>query len=192
MRAVRERWLVAAATVVVGAVVFSAPSVKVQAAAADPASVAAFMEVAKVLNHPRCMNCHTNTDWPTQGDDKHRHTFNVVRGKDDKGAVGMRCTTCHTDKNQDAAGVPGAKDWHMATKDMGWIGLTPGVLCRSLLDPKKNGGRSGDKVIEHMRGDRLVLWAWTPGGKRKAPDVPHAAFIKAAETWIAKGAACPP
>jgi hypothetical protein len=43
-----------------------------------------------------------------------------------------------------------------------------------------------------MRGDRLVLWAWKPGAKRKAPDMPHAAFIKAAETWIAKGAACPP
>lgn len=155
------------------------------------ASTAAFLEAVKVLNHPRCMNCHTTVDWPTQGDDRRRHTFNVVRGPDGKGAAGMRCATCHQAQNQDSMNIPGAKDWHIAPLSMGWTGLTPGALCASLLDTKKNGGRAGQKVIEHVRADPLVLWAWTPGAKRKAPAMAHSAFLSALETWLKKGAHCP-
>jgi hypothetical protein len=155
------------------------------------ASTAAFLEAAKVFNHPRCMNCHTTVDWPTQGDDRHRHTFNVVRGPDGKGAPGMLCTNCHQAQNQEALNIPGAKDWHMAPLSMGWTGLTPGALCVSLLDSQKNGGRSRQKVMEHIHADALVLWAWTPGAKRKAPDMPHKAFVAAVETWLKKGAHCP-
>ena len=158
---------------------------------ADSPSVAAFRTVAKVLNHPRCMNCHTTVNWPTQGDDRHRHTFNVMRGTDGGGPAGVRCTTCHQDKNQDSMNIPGAKNWHMAPLAMGWTNLSPAALCKALLDPAKNGGRTGDRVIDHMRADALVVWAWTPGSKRKAPDVSHAALMAAAETWIKKGAECP-
>jgi hypothetical protein len=161
------------------------------AVAADSPSVAAFREVAKVLNHPRCMNCHTTVNWPTQGDDRQRHTFNVMRGADGGGPPGVRCTTCHQDKNQDQMNIPGAKNWHMAPVSQGWTNLTPAQLCKALLDPAKNGGLTGAKVIHHLKADPLVLWAWTPGGKRKAPDVPHAKFLAAAETWIKKGAECP-
>lgn len=154
------------------------------------ASTAAFLTMVKVLNHPRCMNCHTTVDWPTQADDRHRHAFNVARGPEDRGPPGMRCTTCHQDKNQDAANIPGAKDWHMAGRAMGWTGLAPAALCAALLDPKKNGGLTGDKVIEHIRSDRLVLWAWSPG-KRTVPPIPHKEFVTAAETWLKKGAHCP-
>ena len=87
--------------------------------------------------------------------------------------------------------IPGTKDWHMAPLSMGWTGLTPGALCASLLDPKKNGGRTGQKVIEHVRADALVLWAWTPGGNRKAPQMPHKTFVAALEAWLGKGAHCP-
>jgi hypothetical protein len=165
--------------------------VAASAVAADSPSVAAFRDVAKVLSHPRCMNCHTTVNWPTQGDDMHRHTFNVMRGSDGRGPPGMRCATCHQDKNQEAANVPGAKDWHMASLAMGWTKLSPGALCRVLLDPAKNGGRTGAKVIEHLRADPLVLWAWSPGGKRTTPPMTHAAFLAAADTWIKKGAECP-
>lgn len=160
------------------------------AAPADEAtSRAAFATMLKVLNHPRCMNCHTTANWPTQGDDQHRHNLNVVRGPDDRGPPGMRCTTCHAAAN--SAMAPGAKDWHMAPRSQGWTGLTPGALCRALLDPAKNGGRSGEKVIEHMRADALVLWAWTPGGKRTTPPVTHKDFVTAAEKWLKTGAHCP-
>lgn len=154
-------------------------------------SVAAFAVVESVVSHPRCMNCHTTVGWPTQGDDRHRHTFNVMRGVDGRGASGMKCTTCHQEKNQEAANVPGAKDWHMAPASMGWTGLSGSALCKALLDPTKNGGRTGEKVIEHMRADGLVVWAWAPGGKRTAPSISHAKFIEAAEKWIKTGAQCP-
>lgn len=161
------------------------------AAPPESPSAAAFREVAKVLNHPRCMNCHTTVNWPTQGDTRQRHTFNVVRGPDGGGAPGMRCTTCHQDKNQDAMNIPGTKNWHMAPMTMGWTGLSPNQLCKALLDPAKNGGKTGAKVIEHLRADPFVLWSWTPGGKRKPPEMAHAAFVAAADTWIKKGADCP-
>jgi hypothetical protein len=161
------------------------------AAPPESPSAAAFREVAKVLNHPRCMNCHTTVAWPTQGDDRHRHTFNIVRGADGGGPPGMRCTTCHQDKNQDSMNIPGAKNWHMAPVSMGWTGLTPAQICKALLDPAKNGALTGEKVIHHLKADPLVLWAWAPGGKRTTPQMPHAKFVAAAETWIKKGAECP-
>jgi hypothetical protein len=162
----------------------------VAAAPGDEAtSVAAFQTMVKVLNHPRCMNCHTTVAWPTQGDDRHRHTFNVARGPDDKGAPGMKCVTCHKDTN--GPSIPGAKDWHMAPIAQGWTDLPPGALCRALVDPKKNGNRTGEKIIEHLHADRLVLWAWTPGAKRTAPPVSHKDFLAAAQTWIKTGAHCP-
>jgi monofunctional biosynthetic peptidoglycan transglycosylase len=64
-------------------------------------------------------------------------------------------------------------------------------MLEALLDKSRNGERSGAKVVEHFRSEALVLWAWAPGGKRKPPSVSHPAFVKAAETWIAAGAACP-
>lgn len=163
----------------------------VSAAPGDEAkSIAAFQTVVKVLNHPRCMNCHTTVAWPTQGDDQHRHTLNVARGPDDRGAPGMKCVTCHKDKN--VADIPGAKDWHMASLSQGWTGLNPGALCRAITDPKKNGNRAGAKIIEHLEADRLVVWAWTPGAKRTVPPMSHKDFLAAAQTWIKAGAHCPP
>lgn len=157
----------------------------------DTESVAAFRIVESVVMHPRCANCHSTDNWPTQGDDRHRHVFNVLRGDDGRGVTGMKCTTCHFDHNQDTGNVPGTKDWHMAPLSMGWAGLSGGSLCKALLDPAKNGGRSGEKVIEHLRADAVVLWAWNPGGKRTIPPVSHARFMEAAQTWIRKGAMCP-
>ena len=44
------------------------------------AALAAWEQVYSVLSNPRCINCHTATNYPQQGDDRHRHLFNVVRG----------------------------------------------------------------------------------------------------------------
>jgi len=56
------------------------------AAISDPAerSRAIFTEAAKVLTHPRCMNCHPATDRPLQGNDKHPHQ--PARGKASRSA----------------------------------------------------------------------------------------------------------
>ena len=79
-----------------------------------PLSQQAFVELSAVLTHPRCLNCHTSVYHPRQGDDQHRHEFNVRRGPDDRGAAAMRCQTCHQGTNQDASGVPGAPGWRLA------------------------------------------------------------------------------
>jgi hypothetical protein len=93
-----------------------------------------FRQMATVLQHPRCMNCHPRTDFPRQGDDRHRHTMNVMRGPADRGAPGLHCSACHQSTNQAASGVPGAPDWHLAPLRMAWDGLSAGELCRALLD----------------------------------------------------------
>src|SRR5436189_3861120 len=63
------------------------------AAISDPSerSRAIFAEAAKVLTHPRCMNCHPATDRVLQGNDKHPHQPVATRD--------TPCVTCHTDRN---------------------------------------------------------------------------------------------
>ena len=53
------------------------------------AGLAAWQQVYSVLTTPRCINCHTATNYPQQGDDRHRHLFNVVRGPGGKGVPGL-------------------------------------------------------------------------------------------------------
>ena len=38
-------------------------------AVTTPQGLAAWGQVYSVLTHPRCINCHTATDYPQQGDD---------------------------------------------------------------------------------------------------------------------------
>lgn len=157
-------------------------------------SAALFERMVPVLEHPRCMNCHTRTGFPRQGDDRHRHIMNVSRGPDDRGAAGLRCTTCHQTANQAASGVPGAVDWHLAPLSMAWEGLTPSQLCRVLFDPRK-GAMKPAQLAAHLQTP-FVLWAWSPGVNshgqpRSTPPMSHQAFVALARRWVATGAACP-
>ncbi|MBC7531067.1 MAG: hypothetical protein H7318_05765 [Oligoflexus sp.] len=83
-------------------------------------SIAAFMEASKVFKHPRCLNCHPAADYPTQGDDLHRHIMNVQRGANDHGVVGERCETCHREANYIYSEVPGAPKWALAPRSLAW------------------------------------------------------------------------
>ena len=153
-----------------------------------------FTQMATVLQHPRCMNCHARADFPRQGDDRHRHLMNVVRGPADHGAPGLHCATCHQTINQAAAGTPGAPDWHLAPLRMAWEDLGVGDLCRALQDPAK-GGMKPDQFVPHF-GTGLVRWAWSPGtdvhGRaRTVPPIPYDRFIALAAEWVEKGAPCP-
>jgi hypothetical protein len=150
-----------------------------------------FAPVADVLRHPRCMNCHPVDDRPRQGDDRHPHKQNVVRGPDNLGFVNMRCTSCHREENNEATGVPGAPTWHLAPLSMGWQGLNDGQLCTTLKDEKRNGGKSIAALVEHMEKDKLVLWGWDPGGDRAPVSVPHAKFMTQLKAWAAANAPCP-
>ena len=58
-------------------------------------SIALFEEAGKVLQHPRCVNCHPVGDRPRQSDTRHLHQPLVVRGKDGHGAPGMALSLIH-------------------------------------------------------------------------------------------------
>ena len=169
-------------------------------AAADPQS--AWREVVSVLTHPRCLNCHTVTDYPRQNDNAQRHKFGVVRGKGGRGAPGAQCSTCHGSGNNASSGVPGAKDWHLAPLSMAWeskpgVTMDAGRLCAVLKDKKLNGNRELAALTEHLRNDALVKWAWAPGvhpngTARTTPPLSHEQFMAAFEVWAAAGGPCPP
>ena len=150
-----------------------------------------FKPVSEVLNHPRCMNCHPRDDRPRQGNDRHEHLQNVVRGVDDLGFVNMRCNSCHREENNPNSGVPGAPTWHLAPISMGWQGLGDAELCTTLKDEKRNGGKNVAALVEHMSSDKLVLWGWEPGGKRDPVSTPHDVFVKQLKAWEKAGAPCP-
>lgn len=154
-------------------------------------AVAIFSEAGKVIQHPRCVNCHPAGDRPLQGEDGHPHQPLVVRGVDGFGAIGMRCTTCHGPANFDPGGVPGNPVWHLAPIEMAWAGKSLGEICEQIKDPARNGGKSMEDLIHHMGEDELVGWGWSPGaGRQPAPGTQKefGALIKA---WVENGAACP-
>jgi len=163
------------------------------AAIADPTerSRALFTEAGKVIESPRCQNCHPVGQRPTQGDDMHAHLPLVVRGADDKGAIGMRCTTCHQAVNFEPAGVPGNPKWHMAPIEMAWQTKSLGTICEQIKDPARNGQRSLAQLHDHMAHDDLVGWAWHPGGTRTPAPGTQDRFGKLIDAWIKTGAACP-
>lgn len=186
----------AAAAMLMLGTITAMPRSKAQGTVDAQASIAAFDIVARVLKHPRCQNCHTQTTYPRQGDDRHPHALNVQRGADGHGVAAQRCAACHGRANNAASGVPGAnEDWHLAPLPMGWEGRSLGEMCRALKDPARNGGRSGAQIIEHL-DTPLVRWAWAPGQRangsaRSTPEIPYADFVAAAQRWLATGAACP-
>ena len=150
-----------------------------------------FTPVAAVLRHPRCVNCHPRDDHPRQGDDRHVHMQSVVRGADGLGFVNARCTACHRDENNSYSGLPGAPNWHLAPLSMGWQGLNDTDLCNALVDKSKNGDRDIAALVEHMSTDNLVLWGWSPGGRRTPVTTPHPQFVSELKAWAAAGAPCP-
>lgn len=154
-------------------------------------SRALFVEAGKVIQSPRCLNCHPGGERPTQGAGMHPHSPLVVRGADDKGAVGMRCTTCHQSANFEPSGVPGHPLWHVAPKSMAWQQRSLAQICSQIKDPRRNGGKSMAQMHEHMASDALVGWAWQPGGTREPAPGTQAQFGALIAAWIETGAACP-
>jgi hypothetical protein len=156
-------------------------------------SVKAFMEVYKVLMSPRCMNCHPSGEVPLQGDDSHIHAMLPQRGKDGKGIYAMKCSNCHQPTN--IAGLntpPGHPNWHLPPADMKLVfeGRTAHQLAKQIMDPKQNGHKTKQQLIEHA-DDGLVLAAWNPGEGRTLPPMSHEEFKKAWITWIENGAFAP-
>jgi hypothetical protein len=158
---------------------------------ADPAvrSGALFTEAAKVLTHPRCMNCHPAGDRPLQGNDQHPHEPMATRQ--------VTCVTCHTDHNftlmerASYRSIPGHSRWELAPHEMAWEGKSVGDICRQMKDPDRNGGRDLALVHEHAAKDDLVAWGWEPGvGREPAPGTQEL-FGELIKAWIDSGAQCP-
>lgn len=159
----------------------------------DAAAVRAFETIVPVLHHPRCMNCHSHGDFPRQGDDGHPHTMNVRRRSDGNGVAAVTCSSCHQDQNLEGQHMPpGAPGWHLPSPSMPmiWEGLTDRQICEMFKDPKQNGHRSVEEIVEHMN-TRLVLWGWRPGEGRTPIPTSKAEFLKSVKEWASKGAACP-
>lgn len=155
-------------------------------------SRALFLEASRVMLHPRCANCHPAGDVPHQGTQWALHNPPVVRGPEDKGVVGMECSSCHQDRNLELARVPGAPNWHLAPIEMAWVGRTPRQLCEQLKDPKRNGGRSLAQIVEHNAHDELVGWGWRPGHGREPAPGTQESFGAIVQAWVETGAECPP
>jgi len=159
--------------------------------AAQTADGGPFDPIASVLMHPRCINCHQDQS-PRQTDAKIIHRPLVVRGRDGHGAPTQPCQTCHQTTNTADGFVPGVADWRLAPLSMLWEGRSAQQICEQMKDPARNGGRrTGEKIIEHMKTDPLVLWAWAPGTRRTLPPLSHEEFVKALDAWVGAGMPCP-
>lgn len=183
------------------------------------AAFAAWDQVYSVLISPRCINCHTATNYPQQGEDRHRHQFNVVRGPDGRGVPGLTCAACHQGASSKAAGgancaechqgadldptgVPGGHDWHLAPLSMAWQDrndkpLSSAQVCRSVTDRTRNMNMGGPELLKHHQEEELVLYAWRPGRRadgtpRALPPLTHAQFVEATRRWVEAGTPCPP
>jgi hypothetical protein len=165
------------------------------------AGLAAWDQVYLVLISPRCINCHTATNYPQQGDDRHRHFANVIRGPGNIGVPGLSCDSCHQESNADSTGVPGGRGWHLAPLSMQWQDLndrplSSGAVCRAVTDRSKNENMEGQDLLKHHEKADLVLWAWNPGRRpdgtlRTTPPISHQEFVAATRTWIEAGTPCP-
>lgn len=161
-------------------------------------SRALFAELAKVLTHPRCLNCHPAGEHPLQGADHHIHYPPVVRGEGDVGVAGLHCSACHSDRNftvvggpPDLQSIPGHPRWALAPLEMAWEGKSVGDICRQVKDPKRNGGRDLALLHEHMAKDDLVAWGWNPGPGREPAPGTQEQLGQLVQAWIDTGAECP-
>jgi hypothetical protein len=150
-----------------------------------------FTELARVLLHPRCVNCHVEGDSPAQGAHFEPHEPPVLRGPEDRGVVGMECESCHQDRNLELSRVPGAVGWKLPPRAMAWHDKTPSELCAQLKDPVRNGKRGLADIVEHSRRDPLVGWGWQPGFERQPAPGSQAEFAALVAAWVSSGAECP-
>jgi len=161
-------------------------------------SLALFAEAGKVIQHPRCVNCHPATDRPLQNMAMRPHEPPVFRGEGGMGLPGMNCTTCHGAENVAVVGqaetlksIPGNPLWHLAPIEMAWEGKTLGQICQQIKDPARNGGKTMPELVEHMAHDELVGWGWNPGEGREPVPGTQQGFGEIFQAWVDSGAVCP-
>ena len=151
---------------------------------------AAWEKIVPVLQHPRCLNCHQK-DRPLQGDASRIHIPAVQRGTMNQGRGTMKCLNCHNERgNNEMAGIPGALHWQLPKKWMAWDGLSSREICLALIS-NKDGRFPLKKIPEHVREDKLVLWAWEPGSGRDRIPMEISEFHRLIDQWADGNGACP-
>jgi len=151
--------------------------------------LAAFSDIYRVTQSPRCMNCHPAGDAPLQTDLSIPHSMGVTRNSV---YVGLMCSTCHRSKGlgHTLPHLPPADPhWRMPDAIQGFQGRTEAELCRQLADPEQTGDRNLDALTEHVRTDHLLMTSWHSG--RTPPPISHGALVKRFEAWAAAGGPCP-
>ncbi len=159
----------------------------------------AWTRVYEVLSHPRCANCHVNSDnlpmWSgrSYGVSPRPHGMNVSGGTSRNGAeLGLPCSTCHTRQNSTLPhGPPGAPSWALAPLPMQWFGKSSAEICAQLKDRNRNGNRSLEEIAHHIEDDPLVLWGWDPGPGRTPAPYSGTETARSVRVWAAGGAPCP-
>lgn len=166
--------------------------------------LAAWQLFYEVASHPRCSNCHVGADnrpmWsgPSYGRTR-PHGMNINAGDSRIGAEALPCASCHTTLSapDDAANaVPHtpprvAQVWALPPVEAAWFGKSSPEICNQLKDPERNGNRTIAEVAIHLGHDRVLRWAWAPGGNRQP--APHSldAATDALMKWAAAGTPCP-
>lgn len=159
-------------------------------------SVQIFKEAGKVIQNPRCLNCHPVTRIPTQGDQLKPHIPPIIAGAKGDATLGIVCGTCHQSGNiktfgEDIKSVPGHEHWVLAPEEMAWQGKTLGEICEQIKDKGRNGDRSLEEIHHHMAEDALVGWAFNPGEGRSPAPGNQKIFGELIRAWIDTGAHCP-
>ena len=150
-------------------------------------SRAIFEEMGKVLQHPRCVNCHPSGDEPLQGEKSLPHQPMVTRGNAGMGTPGMRCTTCHGASN--FRNSPGSSGWRLAPRQLGWEDKSLAQICETLK--LGGGGENLRPVVSFMKNNSVVAYGWTPPDQYEPVPGTHERFGKLAEAWLETGAHCP-
>ena len=204
MPSIRANTLIVAASICLFAAIMIVSVSRAKPKTASPQKgdgLVAWQQVYSVLVSPRCINCHTASNYPEQGDNRARHFANVVRGPAGTGVAGFRCVTCHQKENADSTGAPGGKNWHLAPLSMKWQDtsdqpLSSAEVCHAITDRARNGGLNGVALLKHHTEEPLVLWAWSPGRRvdgsmRTLPPLTHDEFVVATKQWVDAGMPCP-
>lgn len=132
-------------------------------------SRAIFAEAAKVLTHPRCMNCHPATDRLLQGNDKHPHQPVATRQ--------TPCVTCHTDHNftlherASYRSIPGHPRWMAAPIEMAWEGKSVGEIADRSRIPTE---MAAEILRCYTSTWRMTIW-WHGAGSRATDAIPRRA-----------------
>lgn len=144
-----------------------AVSGQAQASSTDPLSL--FAKMMPVFTHPRCANCHGNTD-PSLN-------LNHGGGRVDPGESCMD-GGCHVD----------ASDWKLATNT--FVHQTARQLCEFFANSTLRS-RSHAQFMDHLRDDELIKLAFVGrmggAGGPAPPGMTHTEFLTAAQAWLDDG-----